>query len=235
MDHQEIDECQIPERYLQRKLAAEETERFEEHLLECPECLERLELAERFQVALRDVVAEDAAREATRAGLLAALARLGRWRGLGFVIAAVLLLPSAFLVLRLDRLESERARLEQRLEQALAPRVDPPRMRLGSQRGSPGQDPATHRVTVTSQPEWIVLVLEADAVADADVCDVSLDGPGIAWRAEAAGRDPRGDVVLWLHSTTLAPGDHRAVISCASPAGADTRRTEFSFRVVSDQ
>jgi hypothetical protein len=237
MDHREIDDHQVRERYVLGKLSAEETERFEDHLLECRECLERLEEAERFQTALREVVAEDAARAVVRAGVLAGLKRLGRWPGLALaaVLALALLLPSGVLTRRLDRLRDENGRLRTDLEQALAPRLGPPLLRLGPARGRPGEGRAPNRITVTSQPEWIVLVLEVGA--GAGVCRVRLDGPDEAavWSDDSAPLDASGDVVLTLHSTTLEEGDHVLEVTCPSPEGRGEHRTPFSFRVVRER
>src|SRR5207253_4021188 len=49
MDHIYVEENQIADRYVKGTLPAEEAERFENHYLSCPECLDRLELAESVQ------------------------------------------------------------------------------------------------------------------------------------------------------------------------------------------
>ena len=46
MNHAEIEELEITDRYLRGKLPPEDAARFEEHYLYCRECLDRLELAE---------------------------------------------------------------------------------------------------------------------------------------------------------------------------------------------
>src|SRR6185312_6788368 len=46
MNHAEIEEQQIVDRYVRGTLPAEEVARFEEHFLSCPDCLDRLDLAE---------------------------------------------------------------------------------------------------------------------------------------------------------------------------------------------
>ena len=62
MDHQYIEEHNITDRYLLGRLRAEERSRFEEHFVDCQECLERLETTEDFRGALKTVAAEDATR-----------------------------------------------------------------------------------------------------------------------------------------------------------------------------
>jgi hypothetical protein len=97
MDHTYIDDHQIPERYLMGRLDPEEREAFEEHTMVCAECLERLELA----AGLRSGLQQTAALAVVRTGLLAALARLGRSRGMALaftVLLLVALLPSGLLL-----------------------------------------------------------------------------------------------------------------------------------------
>ena len=77
MDHHYIEEHNVADRYLLRKLPAEERTRFEEHFIACAECLDRVEVTEGFRGALRAVAAEEAARPHVyeQAGLLARLVR----------------------------------------------------------------------------------------------------------------------------------------------------------------
>ncbi|HYN20033.1 MAG TPA: zf-HC2 domain-containing protein [Thermoanaerobaculia bacterium] len=49
MNHPDIEELQIADRYLKGKLPPEEAVRFEEHYLHCQECLDRLKLAESME------------------------------------------------------------------------------------------------------------------------------------------------------------------------------------------
>src|SRR5262245_6551369 len=58
MDHQEIEEGNIPDLYLMNKLPSETRLRFEEHFVSCPECLNRLEVTESLRTALKsDLIA----------------------------------------------------------------------------------------------------------------------------------------------------------------------------------
>ena len=97
MDHHYIKEQNIPDRYLLGKLPPEERARFEEHFIDCQECLDRLETTEDFRQALRSVAAEDATRGYAQAGLLARImwiARLSSKRRAALLFAAILLLAA---------------------------------------------------------------------------------------------------------------------------------------------
>jgi hypothetical protein len=111
MDHEQIAEHNVVERYVLGRLTAEEEERFEEHLLECPECRLQIEREEDFQDSLHTVAAEEAARAATRAGLIF---WLGRRRG--WLLTAALLLLAALPLWLLH----EQSRLQSRIGQLQA-------------------------------------------------------------------------------------------------------------------
>ncbi|HEX3531630.1 MAG TPA: hypothetical protein VH988_31615 [Thermoanaerobaculia bacterium] len=112
MDHQTIDETHVVERYLLGQLSTQEAETFEDHYVDCAECLDRLELSRRLRQGLLQVATEEAVQAAVvqRLGLLARLARLGRSRQLGLALAAaavLLLLPAGLLLREVRRLDGE--------------------------------------------------------------------------------------------------------------------------------
>jgi hypothetical protein len=117
MDHEQITEHNVVERYVLGRLTSEEEEVFEEHLLECPECRLQVEREEDFQDSLHVVAAQEAARATARVG---ALVWLGRRRG--WLLAAALLLL-AVLPLWLLR---ERSRLQGEVGQLQATLAHPP-------------------------------------------------------------------------------------------------------------
>lgn len=129
MDHRYVLDNGLIDLYRRGALPPEEEARFEEHFAGCPECLEQLEAARGFQLGLKAMAAEDAARTVVQAGLLAWLARR---RGLVFAVAALLIaaLPALWLLREnremsreasasRERLETERQRAEE-LERRLA-------------------------------------------------------------------------------------------------------------------
>ena len=61
MDHEEIDQFNIIDRYLMGKMPIEESADFEEHLIDCPQCITRLQMTDRFLQGLRSLAVEQAA------------------------------------------------------------------------------------------------------------------------------------------------------------------------------
>lgn len=112
MDHRYIEEADITDRYLLGKLSPEEQDRFEEHFVECPKCLDRLETTREFRRALKAAVAEDAARSRAyiQTGLTAWLIRQSRWQRAALLLATILLpavLATAFFVPKIRQAQEE--------------------------------------------------------------------------------------------------------------------------------
>jgi putative zinc finger protein len=112
VDHHYIEEAGITDRYLLGKLTPEEQDRFEEHFVDCPECLDRLETTRNFRCALKTAVAEDAARSRAhvQAGLLAWLVSRSHWQLAALLLAMILLpavLATTFFVPKIRRAQEE--------------------------------------------------------------------------------------------------------------------------------
>lgn len=122
MDHTYIEEQQIAERYALGTLPAAEAERFEEHYLSCPECLDRLELAESMQRGFKRAAGQDAARLAAgrQLALVAWLTRLGRSRQMAVLAMGVLVLavlPAGLALREIGERDRELAETRSTLEQ----------------------------------------------------------------------------------------------------------------------
>jgi hypothetical protein len=118
MDHHYIEGHNIPDRYLQGKLSSAERTRFEEHFVDCAECLDRLEMTEDLRDALRAVAAEEAATSGVyaRPGQRWWLMGLAGGRQATLRAAAVLVLvalPAALLITEIgqSRRQVDQARL----------------------------------------------------------------------------------------------------------------------------
>jgi Putative zinc-finger len=105
MEHSYIEDHNIADRYLSGKLSPEERMRFEEHFLDCTQCLDRLEPTEDLRTGLKTIVAEEALQARTdlqvgMVGLLAGVARLSRARRAALLAGVILAiaLPMALLI-----------------------------------------------------------------------------------------------------------------------------------------
>lgn len=107
MDHHLIEEQNVAELYAAGQLPPEDEERFEEHLLECRECRERVAWAEDLKDSFQALAAEERSR-AAEIGLLAVFLRRGRWLGIAALVLLAVALP-AWLLLEQGRLRRELA------------------------------------------------------------------------------------------------------------------------------
>ncbi len=262
MDHVTIEESNVVERYLLGQLAAADAARFEEHYLDCPDCLEQLELSKRLCQGLKEVAAEEETRLAG-AAVLAWLLRRGR--GLQATLAAALLavviLPWALLVPEVSRLSGEHQRLAGELAQALSPQARTPTYSLSPERSGPGEEPST-RITLGTTPEWVVLALQLpppqspsptvafDAADSYRVRLMEAEGafptrPGEPiWHSgqiepDAAGPFPRrgtGEILTFsVHSTWLEAADYVVELDALTPTGESQPMARFAFRVRRDE
>jgi hypothetical protein len=108
MDHQTIDAGNIAERYVTGRLPPEEAAEFEEHYLDCPSCIARVEAAERLQRGLRRL-AEAAAVQAPGGSRSSRWSRSPRLALAAAALIAVALVPSALELGQIHRLRSDLA------------------------------------------------------------------------------------------------------------------------------
>jgi hypothetical protein len=117
MEHSYIEEKNITGRYLSGKLSVEEQMRFEEHFVDCAQCLDWLDATKGLRAGLRTVAAREAARSRayTQVGLLAWVVRLGRTGRAALIAGVVLLiaLPMALLGWEWSSARRDLAREEQ--------------------------------------------------------------------------------------------------------------------------
>lgn len=235
MNHETIEEQHVAERYVMGKLSPEETERFEEHYFDCPECLERLELAERFDGALRGVAAEEGTRAAVGMGLLAWLARAGRNRQLAVIAGALLflvVLPAGLLLRQVGSLEDRLEQTRAAIEELRGPRADVLTVRLSPLRGGAEDEPSL-RLHLPRTPRPILLRLEIDSSAYRSL-SASLTSPdgASAWRASGLEADPEGALNVMVPSDFLRPGVYRLTIDGTAAGGEAVRVAAFAFGAV---
>lgn len=237
MDHLTIEEQNVVERYLLGHLDTEEAMRFEQHYLDCPRCLEQLEIGQVLCQGLKQVAAEEGARLAGAAAL-AWLQRRGRvlqW-GLALVLLGLIILPWALLTPRVTHLAGEQDRLADELSQALAPQVGTLTYSLSPERTTPGEEPST-RITLGAEPEWVVLALplppsEVTSPAEASYRVRLLEAAGeTVWQSRPIRADASGRVTLSVHSSWLEASTYYAELDALTSDGEAQPVARFAFQV----
>jgi len=180
MDHPYIEEHSIVSRHLTGKLSARERAEFEEHLLDCSQCLDQLETEEDFQRAMKRAAAEDAMRRQNRAParLSGWLAGLGPWRQAALWITAGLLLalaPAALYIAQAERARrgvdqgtaasrewQRRFEIERQTRAEFEKRLQEAESKLQQQGGAPGEPSASSQLPAVAS----AFILDAPRSAD---------------------------------------------------------------------
>ena len=120
MDHSYIEDQLIADRYLSGKLSTEAQMRFEEHFVDCAECLDRLRTIDDFRAGLLAIVTEEAMRlraylRGGQVGVLARVAWLIRRRRapLLAVVSLLIALPLTLVILEWRSARRDLAQAEQ--------------------------------------------------------------------------------------------------------------------------
>lgn len=231
MDHSTIKDQNVILLYIQGRLDAEEAERFEEHYLDCPECLEALELSRRLEDGLKGIAAEETARVTLLAALSGWWQRQGRLAqtALAAVFAAVVVLPWLILPPRISQLSHD-------LERATAPQVNPPAWRLSPERSAGVNEEPSAQILVGETPEWFTLSLDLPPQAGIGTLRVRVlgqDGTPL-WRSGPLEGLETGQLEVSLHSSWLEAGRYDLEVE-ALPEGEGSPGAvvgSYSFRVV---
>jgi hypothetical protein len=238
-DHSSLEETNAVERYLMGKLSATEAERFEEHYLDCDECLEKLELSKQLYQGLREIAAEEVPKvliqtAVAQTTLLAWLFKRGRaFQGaVALGILCMVILPWAFLMPEMSRLRGQQERLSGKLAAALAPQSQTPAYRLSPERSGPGEEPST-RVTLGATPEWVVLSLQLPPNQSAVSYRVRLleAGGTTLWQGGPFKSETFGQVTLRVHSSWLEAATYHLELVASNMGGDDPPSARFSFLV----
>jgi hypothetical protein len=229
VDHGYIEEHNLPERYVLGQLDDAEQVSFEDHFVDCPRCLDAVEVVQELAAGLAavDAAPSDAPlasvvsirpRRRSAPGWIASA--LPRWAAAA--VLALALLPSLWLARQNRDLASEVERLRR-------PWVATPAAVLELRRDA-GPADAAPTVPASGQP-WIPLAIDLADVAGLTV-DVELyRGGDLLWTGTDLRPPDFGPLILSLPSHWLTPGRYRIELSLKAegrvePAG------ELRFEVV---
>jgi hypothetical protein len=247
MDHSYIEEHNVADRYVLETLAADDRARFEEHFVDCPECLQRLENAERWRHALRIAAAENPG----GAGPFAWLARLQSWRQGAVLVAAGLVVAAGPLVLSWREISTSRAQLEQlktasadwqrRYRELTESRSEPaalpatlPVFSLALTRDAPsGEATSQTRIDLRDVPAWLVLSLETQSDRELLSYRASLATVQgrVVWNASGLKPFARNALGLTLQSGLLQKGDYVLTLEAMTRKGTFMAAGRYFFRV----
>ena len=260
MDQPHSEAGALPERYALGKLAPEVREEFEEHLLECPLCLEAVEASEKLLAGLRAAVAE----EVPPARASPARPRPRR-RALIWAAAATCCLAAA-LLWNSDRAGAARARQAldeaQRSSTRLAQALEQAQQQAQSEREA--RQALEGKVADLSRPEAGLPVFALNLQRSAGLAEVVRLPPKQGWfvltvdredpprfeayRAtlvDAAGKElwqmapirasSRDQLAVAFHGSLAPPGEYALRVEGLSAGGEVALVGRYPFRVAADR
>jgi hypothetical protein len=255
MDHRHIEEFDVASRYLLGRLAPEDESAFEEHFVDCPECLDRLEHARRFQAGLAAAVSAFATggRPPLRAsarpawGALAVAAGIILCAGLAAVTARMLTLRR-----ELARAAVETAAVERQYEESRRQTSD--LRKQVEERSHPAPLPATLPVFALSlvrsgaadagapplqimlpaaPPPWVVLLLDIPETPYPSYrATVAAASGHTVWQQGDLSAASPGELAVAVQSAALPAGDYILQLEGRKPAGDFPVLGRYRFRVV---
>lgn len=246
MDHALIEDNRWPDRYLLGRLPDDERQRFEEHFVTCPECLDALEAVEAVE-GLRTGLKQLPESETKPAPKKPAADRLPPWllaaAGLviGFGLAAGIFLGEVGRTRRSlaaadaasARLKQSETYLQKELQNAKAAAAPAGAsvFTLDRTRGGPGAEPE-NRIAVPKGAGWVVLQFDRPPVPEESGYAVRIsgaDGRPIADPVKL-GSFTGETLTVTVPESLIPPGDYALSIEAVSAPAVSL--ATYRFRVV---
>ena len=241
MEHSYIEDNALVDRYLTRKLGAAERAAFEEHFLDCRQCLDQLKFAESLQSGIRTFAADAAplTEVPARSAFFGWFA--GGWWRLAVPVPAALLIVLLPVSVLLRRYRNEAVRVEVASADLRTKYTALQRQLDQSQRGTAvfilsetrgAQTGATQKIPIPRTPQWIVLAIERD-VSQFPSYRATLEQRRPDCLAERSHQSISPDAIgISFPSSLLVPGDYTIELEGLVPGGGPELVGTLSFRAI---
>jgi hypothetical protein len=222
MQHSEIERDSLIDRYVRNTLRGAERQSFEEHFLDCPQCLEQLEIASSLRQAIRE--------SAVDAVAAPPVARPRRWYVLGWIqagAAACLVVTVATSVVFFEQMRHARRELagaQIELASARGLASSPEVFVLGLSRG--GSE--IREIALPREPRWMVFSIEMDTAQFPSYRAILTDSSGKEiWEQPGIQPDSPDAIGVTVPSNLVAPGSYELIVGPSGQAGARSTLNRF--------
>jgi hypothetical protein len=223
MEHSYIEEHNIAERYLLGKLSVQEHRRFEEHLNNCVQCVNLLEVIDGLRTGLQIVAAKEAyrGRAYVGGGLLARVARLSRATQAVLLTGVILLIAAPILKwsrTRRELIQTTQAAAEWRRKYEESARAARDLMKEMQTRDQLGAKPESEREDLSRLSHKIEKITPPQAVVPVFALRFMRDGDSaLAQPVNRIKLSPTSKLIILLLELGPDPGlpSYRAAISTA--------------------
>jgi hypothetical protein len=225
MQHSEIERDSLIDRYVRNTLRGAERQSFEEHFLDCPQCLEQLEIASSLRQAIRE--------SAVPAVVAAPAALPRRWYVLGWIqaaAAACLVVTMATSVVFFEQRQHARRELASAqvdLASARGLASAPEVYVLGLSRGSS----EAKDIALPRAPRWMVFSIEMDTTQFPSYRAILIDPSGkTIWQQTGIQPGSPDAIGVTVPSNLLASGSYTLIVQPSTQAGATLSRFSLRFQ-----
>ena len=242
MDHSFIEEHNHIDRYVRGTMPVAERTAFEEHFLDCPDCLEQLEAARSLREAIRIAAAEmgPSAQPARDTSGSTWLRGIFGWRWMPAAVTccfAAALLTGTFLYRQLEQTRGELGRTQL----AYARELESSRAVLqGSERNAPllyalnqnrGASSPAMVLEVPPSPRWVMFSIEFDA-SQFQTYRATLRNRAAqtVWQTDNLQPSSPDSIAIPVFSTHLTPGSYSLTLEGRDAAGRYSPVSTFSLQ-----
>lgn len=244
MEHSYIDEHGLIDRYVRGTMPLEERAAFEEHFLDCGQCLDQLDIARSMRAAIRISAADLAGSPAParKASFADWLQGLFGWRWGAAVLTASLLIVFSPAIILYQLLVSTRNELAQNQIAFVKELQDARKYFENAQQAPPlvypleqtrGSSAPARTINIPATPQWIVFSVSMDVsqfqTYRASLTDISGK---VIWhndKIQAASADALG---ISVPSTVFMNELYTLTLEGATPAGSFNTLSRFDLRAV---
>jgi len=260
MEHRDIEERDLARLYCIGKLSQEESLQFEAHFVDCPACLERLELLRSFRNGLKQATVEDAALAWWLRGSIGRLAALRAWKRAALLAGAaclVIVLPASLSFWKIIRLRQQlettklaSAGWEQRYAQQLhandalhqslpetTSQASAAVFTLSISRGAPGfpdsSSQPVNQIAISRAARWVAFSLEGAYGPKPKAYRATLnDAHGrLVWQESQLLSATPDSVGVVLPASLFESGDYLLTLETQAGDGHYVNPARYRFRV----
>jgi hypothetical protein len=237
MDHSYIDENNLIDRYVRGTMPSPDRAAFEEHFLDCPQCLDQIEVARSLRTAIRAAAAD----QGPALSQTPPQRSITRWRWWAATATAFLGLMTVTSFLFYQQLDRSRQQVGQ-IRTASSREIETMRHAFENAQQSPpavyvlnrsrGAAPA-RTISLANSPQWIVFTTEADTSQFASYAAVLRDQSGTqVWQANNLQPASPDALSVSIPSTVLSSQRHTLVFQGRDARGSLVEIASFALQVV---
>ena len=225
MQHSQIEEQNLIDRYVRGTMPAAERAEFEEHFVDCAECQEQIEVAKSLRQAVRESIAESAGGWIAGEPVHERRRPASGWRWVAIAACAGLLMAlGTSTVLLLQRERARRELASARLSSELAPVVFG--LRLSRDATAPRD------ITLPGDSRWMIFLAEIDATRYSRYrASVTGSRGEEIWSQDGIRPNSPDSISVAIPSGALHPGTYTLAVSGAQPDGSLIPVARFPLRL----